>query len=98
MNRYSDGYNNDKYYEPEDDELTDEEREEQECELDESDFIDEDDWHDDQLLDYSYTAPYLCILYRNKRMKTEYFIYYLLGFVVVYLSIQIVLAYFGGRL
>ena len=46
MNRYSAGYNNDSYYEPED-ELTEEELEELECQLDESDFIDEDDWHDD---------------------------------------------------
>lgn len=46
MNRYSGGYYNDSYYEP-DDELTEEELEELECQLDESDFIDEDDWHDD---------------------------------------------------
>jgi hypothetical protein len=39
MNRY----NNDSYYEPED-ELTEEELEELELELDETDFIDEDDW------------------------------------------------------
>lgn len=47
MNRYSAGYSNDKYYEPEDEELTEEELEELECALDETDFIDEDDWHDD---------------------------------------------------
>jgi hypothetical protein len=43
MNRYSDGYNNDRYYEPEDDEDEDEE----EHGLDETDFIDEDEWERD---------------------------------------------------
>ena len=37
----------DRYYEPEDDELTDEELAELECDLDESDFIDEDEWERD---------------------------------------------------
>lgn len=31
-------------------------------------------------------------------MRTSEFTYYLLGFVVVYLSIQALLAYFGGYL
>lgn len=39
-----------------------------------------------------------CLLYRNKRMRTKDFTYGLLGFVVVYLAIQLVLAYFGGYL
>jgi hypothetical protein len=43
MNRYDSGYNNDKYYEPEDDEDFDED----ECGLDETDFIDEDEWERD---------------------------------------------------
>jgi hypothetical protein len=47
MNRYDAGYNNDNYYEPEDEELTDEELEELECQLDETDFIDEDEWERD---------------------------------------------------
>ena len=47
MNRYSSGYSNDSYYEPEDDELTEEEQEELDCQLDESDFIDEDEWERD---------------------------------------------------
>jgi len=42
---YMNRYNNDSYYEPED-ELTEEELEELELELDETDFIDEDDWYD----------------------------------------------------
>ena len=46
MNRYTAGYNNNSYYEPED-ELTEEELEELECQLDESDFIDEDEWERD---------------------------------------------------
>jgi hypothetical protein len=43
---YMNRYNNDSYYEPED-ELTEEELEELELELDETDFIDEDDWERD---------------------------------------------------
>lgn len=46
MHRYDPGYYNDKYYEPED-ELTEEELEELECQLDETDFIDEDEWYND---------------------------------------------------
>jgi hypothetical protein len=46
MNRYSAGYYNDHYYEPED-ELTEEELEELELALDETDFIDEDEWERD---------------------------------------------------
>ena len=47
MNRYDAGYSNDKYYETEDEELTEEELEELECQLDETDFIDEDEWERD---------------------------------------------------
>ena len=47
MNRYNPGYYNDKYYEPDDEELTEEELEELECALDETDFIDEDEWYED---------------------------------------------------
>jgi hypothetical protein len=39
-----------------------------------------------------------CILYRNKRMKAKDFTYGLVGFVVIYLTIQLLLAYFGGYL
>lgn len=47
MNRYDAGYYNDNYYQPDDEELTEEELEELECALDESDFIDEDEWYED---------------------------------------------------
>jgi hypothetical protein len=50
------------------------------------------------VLEYSYLATNLCILHRDKRMKMVDFTYCLLGFLVVYLSIQLVLAYFGGYL
>jgi hypothetical protein len=45
MNRYADGYYNDSYYEPEDDEDFDEEMDE----LDDADErVDEDDWDRDE--------------------------------------------------
>ena len=47
MTRYNSGYYNDSYYQPDDDELTEEELEELELALDETDFIDEDEWYED---------------------------------------------------
>ena len=50
------------------------------------------------LLDCSYCIVSVCLLYRDKRMKAEEFTYLLVGFVVVYLAIQTLMAYFGGYL
>lgn len=44
----------DRYYEPDDDELTEEELEELELALDETDFIDEDEWERDDEWEFIY--------------------------------------------